>query len=149
VNVETLHTRWVTDVNAFLAAADTQVKATYGNDIALYMKDDEREKDAEKGRWKPKGPTEGGWVIEIRGFTEHKDGAVFVRRALLRNLQRTEHFVKLTDPKTDAVDAKGVPVNKIATFIPGGKDPVGKDAAGKSRISHAFVYNVFAPVLDP
>jgi type IV pilus assembly protein PilM len=149
VNVETLHTRWVTDVNAFLAAADTQLKATYGNDIALYMKDDEREKDAEKGRWKPKGPTEGGWVIEIRGFTEHKDGAVFVRRALLRNLQRTEHFVKLTDPKTDAVDAKGVPVNKIATFIPGGKDPVGKDAAGKSRISHAFVYNVFAPVLDP
>ena len=143
VNVETLHTRWVTDVNAFLQAADTQVKTTYGNDIALYMKDDEREKDAEKGRWKPKGPTEGGWVIEIRGFTEHKDGAVFVRRALLRNLQRTDHFAKLTDPKTDTAD------NKIAKFIPGGKDPVGKDAAGKPRVSHAFVYNVFAPVLDP
>jgi type IV pilus assembly protein PilM len=142
VNVETLHTRWVTDINAFLLAADGLVKTTYNNDIALYMKDDEREKDAEKGRWKPKGPTEGGWVIEIRGFTEHKD-TLFVRRALLRNLQRTDHFVKLTDKETDG------PKNKISRFIPGAKDPVGKDAAGKPRVSHAFVYNVFAPVLDP
>ncbi len=150
VNVETLHTRWVTDINAFLQAADAQVKTTFNNDIALYMKDDEREKDAEKNRWKPKGPTESGWVIEIRGFTEHKEGALFVRRALLRNLQRTEHFVRLTDPKTDALDPKTQqPVNKIAKFIPGAKDPVGKDPAGKPRISHAFVYNVFAPVLDP
>jgi type IV pilus assembly protein PilM len=149
VNVETLHTRWVSDINAFLLAADGQVRATYNNDIALYMKDDEREKDADKGRWKPKGPTEGGWVIEIRGFTEHKD-TLFVRRALLRNLQRTDHFAKLTDPKNDAVDPKtGLPANKIARFIPGAKDPLGKDAAGKSRVSHAFVYNVFAPVLDP
>jgi type IV pilus assembly protein PilM len=150
VNVETVHTRWVNDINAFLLAADKQVLGTFGADIAQYMKDDEREvdpdkpiKEGEQKRYKPKGPAEGGWVVEVRGFTEHNAGAVFVRRALLRNMQRTEFFVRATDAKSDT------PENKVAKFIKGAKDPVGKDAAGKPRVSHAFVYNVFGQVRDP
>ncbi|MBY0460590.1 MAG: pilus assembly protein PilM, partial [Gemmataceae bacterium] len=74
VNVETVHTRWVTNAGQFLQAADKQVKDRFGYDIAVWMKDDEREKEelAEgKSRWKPKGTDAGCWVIEIRGHTDY------------------------------------------------------------------------------
>jgi hypothetical protein len=138
-NVRTVHSRLVNDVNAFLQAADAQVLKSFGFDIAKTMKDDEREKDeANGGRWKPKGPAEPGWVVEIRGYTDHDKGRVFVEQALLRNLQRTEALAEAS--KGD---------QKVGDFIVGAKDPVGKDGAGKPRISHAFVYHVFAPIPDP
>src|SRR5205823_5799625 len=54
VNVETVHTRWVNDINAFLQAADAQVQEKFDTPIADWMQDSEREKDEAKGgRWKP------------------------------------------------------------------------------------------------
>jgi type IV pilus assembly protein PilM len=139
VNVRTVHSRYVNDVNAFLQAADAQVLKSFGPSIADWMKDDEREKDeANGGRWKPKGPAEPGWVIEIRGYTDHDQGRTFVHQAMLRNLQRAEVFAEA-----------GKGDQKVGQFIVGARDPVGKDAAGKPRISHAFVYHVFAPIPDP
>ena len=137
VNVETVHTRWVKDINTFLQAADTQVQEKFDLTIAEWMKDSEREKDESKTppRYKPKGPAEGGWVVEIRGYTDHEKGRTFIYQALLRNLQRIDTFAK--DP------------GKVGRYIVGVKDPVGKDENDKPRISHAFVYNVFAPNLDP
>src|SRR5439155_1049932 len=129
VNVETVHTRWVNDINAFLQAADAQVQEKFDTPIADWMQDSEREKDEAKGgRWKPKGTTEGGWVIEIRGYTDHDKGRTFVRQALLRNLQRIDGFAK-----DDA---------KVGRFIVGVPDPV------KGKVSYPFVYNVWQTV-DP
>jgi type IV pilus assembly protein PilM len=145
VNVEAVHTRWVTDVNAFLQAADKQVKDKFATDIAEWMRDDEREPDAaapagpDGTRFKPKGPAEPGWVIEIRGWTDHDGGRTFLNKALIRNLQRTETFAQQTDKDG----------GKIGKYIVGVPDPVGKDPAGKPRISHAFLYKVFAPIHDP
>ncbi len=141
VNVEAVRTRYVTDINAFLQAADTAVQQYYRFSIAEWMKDDEREPDsAKEGRYKPKGPASPGWIVEIRGYTDYDTpsvpGAIFVRRALVRNLQRMDEFAELTDP-----DAKTG--GKINRYIPGMQDPV------KGRVSHAFVFAVFAPIHDP
>lgn len=132
VNVRTVHARYVNDINAFLQAADTQVQEKFGYAIADYMKDEEREKDESKTppRWKPKGPAEPGWIIEIRGYTDHKGGRVFVQQSLLRNLQRADPFA-----------AKGE--QKVGQYIVGATDPV------KGRISHPFVYHVFNGLPDP
>ncbi len=133
VNVETVHTRFVTDINGFLQAADEQVQSKFNFTIAEWMLDSEREKDESKGgRWKPKGPTEGGWVIEIRGYTDHDKGRDFVNRALLRNIQRTDTFAE-----KDKGD------QKVGRYIVGVQDPV------KGKISHAFVYHVFTGLPDP
>jgi hypothetical protein len=142
VNIDTVHTRYVKDVNAFLQAADTQVQEKFGEAIADWMKDEEREKDASKNdRWKPKATAEPGWVIEIRGWTDYETttvtGPTFVRQSLLRNLQRMDTFAEQTDP--GGKDGKG----KVSQYIVGVTDPV------KGRVSHAFVYKVFAPNPDP
>ncbi|HSQ56821.1 MAG TPA: type IV pilus assembly protein PilM, partial [Gemmata sp.] len=83
VNVESVHSRWVTNPAGFLTAADTMVygdpakKIGTQEDIALYMKDEEKEKDEATGRFKPvwklkEGDTaQGVWVVEIRGYTDH------------------------------------------------------------------------------
>ncbi len=134
VNVETVHTRWVNDANAFLQAADAQVQGKFNVAIADWMLDAEREKDeGNGGRWKPKGPAEGGWVIEIRGWTDHAGGRAFINRSLLRNLQRTDYFAQQTNKEG----------GKVGKYLVGTQDPV------KGKVSHAFVYNVFAPIHDP
>ncbi|MDY3561314.1 type IV pilus assembly protein PilM [Gemmata sp. JC673] len=132
LNIETVHTRWVTNASAFLAAADDQVQFRFGNPIADWMKNDEREKDAEKGRWKPKAAEGGAWVIEVRGYTDHTGGRRFVEQSLLRNLQRLDEFAKK--------DKQGR--EKVGEFIVGVPDPV------KGKTSHAFVYGVW-PVYNP
>jgi hypothetical protein len=139
VNIEVVHTRWVNDINAFLQAADDQVQTKFNVAIADWMLDTEREKDESKGgRWKPKGPAEGGWVVEIRGWTDHDGGDRFINRSLLRNLQRTDTFAQQTDKDS------GKEGGKVGKYIVGvQQDPV------KGRISHAFVYRVFAPIHDP
>jgi hypothetical protein len=142
VNVEYFHTRWVNDVNAFLQAADAQVQDKFNLAIADWMPDAEREKDESKGgRWKPKGTAEGGWVIEIRGWTDYDDevkgGRTFINRGLLRNLQRTDTFAQQTDGGKDGKESK------VGKYIVGVPDPV------KGRVSHAFVYNVFPAIYDP
>ena len=141
VNVEAVYCRWVDDVQAFLTAADAAVygdpntKTGFGESIADYMRDKtsdaaddaEREKDeAQNGRWKPKyKPGGGGWVFEVRGFTDHDRGnRQFMQDALVKNLQRIDAFVK----NEKVIGEK---------YIPGVSDPV------KGKVSHAFVYHVW------
>jgi len=132
VNVEAVHSRWVNDIPGFLAAADAAVygdpekKIGYGRSIAADMKEGEFEKDeSQGGRPRPKWNGEAGqgaWVVEIRGYTDHKDGPQFIRNALVRNLQ-----------KMNTTFAAGG--DKVGKFIVGVPDPV------KDRISHVFIYN--------
>ena len=137
VNIETVHTRWVNNANAFLQAADAQVKSRYNINIADWMTDEEREKDeALGGRWKPKAGDGGAWVIEIRGYTDHRGGRTFLNHSLLRNLQRFDQFAATGE-------------KKVGQYIVGVPDPVGKDKDGKPRVSHPFLYSVFPPVADP
>jgi type IV pilus assembly protein PilM len=123
VNVEALHTRWVTDIGLFLEAADDQVFALYGDKIAETMKPDETERDETKGRDKPKKIEGAGWVVEIRGYTDHEGGIQFLKRSLLKNLQNMDKFAK--DDK------------KIGKYIVGVVDPV------KGKVSHAFLYKAW------
>jgi hypothetical protein len=132
VQVEAIHTRWVNDIGKFLEAADAAVYGDptktpnpgFGRSIAAEMKDDERfEDEAQNKRLRPKPVEGGGWVVEIRGFTDHQEGRTFVHKALLRNLQRMDSFAK--------------DEGKIARFIVGVQDPV------KGKVSHAFIFNVW------
>ncbi len=137
VNVEAVHTRWVSNPAEFLAAADDAVYGDgktrgYGKFIADTMLDSERDprdepKDHFKPAWKfpPPAPGEkapdGVWAVEIRGYTDHKDAPDFLKKALLKNLQRFDNFAKGED--------------KVGKFIVGVQDPV------KGKVSHAFIYN--------
>ncbi len=139
VNVESVHSRWVTDLPGFLAAADSAAFGDpskpgggTGESIARFMKDDEKELDATQNNrpkpvWKPalapgEAATPGAWVIEIRGYTDHEKGPEFLRDALVRNLQKFDTFAAKED-------------GKVGKFIVGVQDPV------KGRVSHVFVYS--------
>ncbi|MFO0806413.1 MAG: type IV pilus assembly protein PilM [Gemmataceae bacterium] len=130
VNIEAVYPRWVDNLPAFFKNADDEVfgdvaaKRGFGEVIASYMTDAEREKNEEKGRLLPKAPDGGGWVVEVRGYTDHTDAAQFIKRSLIANLQRT-----------DTLNDKGK--DKVGKFIPGIADPV------RGKVSHAFIYHVW------
>ena len=86
------------------------------------MKEDEREMDEAKGRLKPKKIEGVGWVVEIRGYTDYRGGSLFLKNALVRNLQNMDQFATAKDEK------------KIGKYIVGVPDPV------KGKVSHAFLY---------
>jgi type IV pilus assembly protein PilM len=148
VNVEAVHTRWVSDPKAFLDAADAAAwgdPPKYGGKaIGIYLKDDEREKVEGKDRPVPvwKGPPgEGAWVVEIRGFTDHQAGPIFLRDGLIRNLQKFDQYagqgeITVRNEKGELVKVKGE--DKVKQFIVGVPDPV------KGRVSHAFVFNFWS-----
>ncbi len=130
VNVEAVHTRWVKDIGKFLEQVDTAVYKEFGENIAETMLPDEQVRDeSQNNRPKPKAVEGGGWIVEIRGYTEHEAGPQFIKLGLARNLQRINRFVK--DP------------NKIGRFIIDGKDPV------KDKVSHVFVYHVWSVTQPP
>ncbi len=152
VNIEAVYPRWVDNLQLFFQNADTEVygdptanpKRGFGTHIARWMKPEEKEPDGDKGWDKPKilpaklpdgTDSLGGWIVEIRGYTDHRDGETFIRDALIKNLQR------VNDPGTgfaDATDKKDTQgSSKIPRYIPGVSDPV------KDRVSHAFIYNVW------
>ncbi|MCX8138760.1 MAG: type IV pilus assembly protein PilM [Gemmataceae bacterium] len=123
VNVEAFHTRWVKDLGKFLDQVDTLVFKEYRENIADTMKEDERVRDETQNRNKPKPLEGGGWVVEIRGYTEHEAGPQFIKLGLVRNLQQIDKFAQ--------------DETKISRYIVGGKDPV------KGKVSHVFVYKVW------
>ena len=123
VNVEAVHTRWVKDVGKFLDQVDALVFKEYRENIADTMKEDERIRDETQNRNKPKPLEGGGWIVEIRGYTEHEAGPQFIKLGLVRNLQKIDVFAQDD--------------TKISRYITGGKDPV------KGKVSHAFVYKVW------
>jgi type IV pilus assembly protein PilM len=136
VNIEAVYPRWVDNLGVFFQNADKEVfgepgqkggvggVGPYGEVIARYMKEGEYEENAEKNRRIAKVPEGGAWVVEIRGYTDHKDAEQFIRKALIANLQKVDAF---------ADKAKG----KVEAYVPGVADPV------KGRVSHAFVYHVW------
>ncbi|MEO2091761.1 MAG: hypothetical protein ABGY75_20075, partial [Gemmataceae bacterium] len=69
----------------------------------------------------PKAPEGAGWVVEVRGYTFHKDSWVFVRDSLVYNLQNFHRFAQKTDP---------VKVGKVLHNV---NDPV------LGRVSHVFL----------
>src|SRR5262249_40167603 len=104
----------------------------------------------DRARKKPKAPTlnpndqiKGAWVFEIRGYTYYtrKDLGtdVFIQQAVIANLQRADFFVQERQP------------DKVGKYVPGVDDPLrekdlASDPEGKtnrSRLSHAFIYNVW------
>jgi type IV pilus assembly protein PilM len=123
VNVEAVHTRWVKDIGKFLEQVDTIVYKQYRENIADTMKEDERTMDETQKRNKPKPLEGGGWIVEIRGFTEHEAGPQFIKWGLVRNLQEIDKFAR--------------DETKISRYVVGGKDPV------KGKVSHVFVYKVW------
>jgi type IV pilus assembly protein PilM len=129
VNVESLYCRWVDNLATFLTNADNDALRAQNRTIADDMLPDEREQDAEKNnRYKPKPPANaetGGWVIELRGSTSHLEGAAFLKKGLLRNIQRLNKFA-------DDYNA----AQRIDKVIPGGADPI------KGKASHAFLLRV-------
>ena len=142
VNVEAVYPRWVDNLSAFFQAADNEVygdptatpKKGFGMDIAAFMKADEKEKDGDRTsgsqpRMKPKAPEGGGWVVEVRGYTDHKDGREFIKASLLANLQNANKFA-MKDGGTE----------KVPKYVPGVTDPI------KDRVSHAFIYHVWEPL---
>jgi hypothetical protein len=124
VNVEAVHTRWVHDLGMFLEAVDEFVYtgSGWGDKIAESMREDEREMDEAKGRLKPKKIEGVGWVVELRGYTDHREGVQFIKKALLANLQNMDKFATAKDE------------NKIGKYIVGVPDPV------KGKVSHAFLF---------
>ena len=69
----------------------------------------------------PKAPEGAGWVVEVRGYTFHRDSWVFVRDSLVYNLQNFHRFAQKTDP---------VKVGKVLHNV---NDPV------LGRVSHVFL----------
>jgi type IV pilus assembly protein PilM len=124
VNVEAFNSRWVHNVGAFLEHADTVVFDSFGDTIAKSMRPDETENDEAKGRLRPKKVEGGGWIIEIRGYTDHHDPQ-FLHKALLKNLNNADKFAT----------AKGE--DKIGKYIVGVADPV------KGKVSHAFIFKTW------
>jgi type IV pilus assembly protein PilM len=125
VNVEAVHSRWVSSVPKFLEAVDNKVVNDYKENIADTLKDDERTEDEGKDRKKPKAAEGPGWVIEIRGYTDHKEGRQFIKTAMIKNLQRMDDFAKKTGE------------DKVGRYIVDVKDPV------KGKVSHPFIYKVW------
>ena len=135
VNVEAVYPRWVDNLGVFFQNADNEVfglpgqkptgsSAPFGEEIARLMKDGEFEVNTEKGRKIPKAPEGGGWVVEVRGYTDNKGEAQFLKNTLIANIQRTDSFAE-----------KGKA--KVAKHIPGVADPV------LGKVSHAFIYHVW------
>jgi hypothetical protein len=132
VNVEAVYPRWVDNLNSFFQNVDNEVygdvnkKTGFNDSISKFMKDDEREPD-DKGpqkTTKPKAPEGGGWVVEVRGYTDHKDAEQFLKKALIANLQKTDSFAEKQK-------------SNVGKYVPGVSDPV------KGRVSHAFIYHVW------
>jgi type IV pilus assembly protein PilM len=142
VNLETVHARWVDNLPAFFQKADDEVYGDptvkpargFGASIARVMLPDEKKQDEATKRYKPEIKEGGGWVIELRGYTDFQSkeaglGAEpFLRAGLIANLQKMA---------TEFADRKGR--KKVGDYIPGvDADPV------QGRVSHAFIYNVWA-----
>jgi type IV pilus assembly protein PilM len=136
VNVEAVYPRWVDSLPAFFAKADEEVYGDptakpargYGENIARVMLKDEKKEDETTKREKPEVKEGGGWVVEVRGWTDHKNGERFIREGLIANLQK----MSATFAEQNGGD------KKAGKYIPGLEaDPV------KGRVSHAFIYHTW------
>jgi len=140
VNVEAVYPRWVDNLPAFFLKVDDEVfgdqtttpRRGFNEDIAQVMLKEEKKLDEATKRWKPDVKEGGGWVVEVRGWTDYaptEGGAMpFLRDGLIANLQKMS--------TTFAERNEGA--KKAGKYIPGLEaDPL------KGRVSHAFIYHVW------
>ena len=80
INVEAIYSRWVYSVPRFLEAVDNKVFDEFKDTIADNLKDEEKELDTAKNRYKPKAADGAAWVVEIRGYTDFKEGPTLVKQ---------------------------------------------------------------------
>ncbi len=119
VNVTEVRTRYTDNLQAFYEAADQTVWAEDRKAIAERMLETEREKDENETKaWKPKGPTGGGYIVEVRGWTFHTSGFEFMVQGVVRNFQDAGMHVEQ------------IGRHKVSEFIPGIPDPL------SGRITH-------------
>ena len=129
VNIEAVDCRYSDNVQTFLTNAQAWADKISGLPILLDFPPGAEKIPVEDATSKfketPKAPEGPAWIIEIRGYTYNRDATNFLRKCLVGNLKRSEHFAKVTDPTE-----KKVATSLQAEALP---DPV------KGRISHAFL----------
>ncbi len=126
------------------------VQALFCDDLSNYWKqvlDSPRVKNSREAMVRPqtdyaKKPEGAGWIIEVQGYTYHRDAETFVRTTLLENLARLGNP---TPPKADA-PAGRAPAAPAPT-APGPGQPRAGEAAPASNmgpvinhISHVVLY---------
>lgn len=122
VNIEAVSARYTDNLGNFLANADKFATEKYSSKISEDLAENEREDDPNvPGAKKPKTMEGGGWVIAVRGSTYHNKGTQFIRKGLVRNLQKFDQYASKTDPQ------------KVGKLIPGVSDPI------KGKVSHVFL----------
>ena len=133
VNLESVYTRYTDNLKGFIDAADAYTLNNFGQDIARFMPDAEREEVEEGGkkRFKAKGPEGAGWVFELNGYTFHDRATEFLVQGVIRNFQKANLYAEKTAVTFDPTTAR--PVEKVARFVSGIPDPV------KGNISHVFL----------
>ena len=151
VNIEAIDCRYTDNLQQFLDNANDEAKKEHGLHIVADLQDErvykvknamgveeefkmpaEREQSTEpkaktngkdpRYMFNPKSAGSSGWVIEVRGYTYHKDGFLFVRRTLVRNLQEINEYARAKNQN-----------EKIGKVLKDAKDPV------FGKVSHAFL----------
>ena len=129
VNIEAVDCRYSDNVQTFLINAQAYAERTSGLPIMLdFPANAEKvpvDDPTSKFKEAPKAPEGSAWIIEIRGYTYNNDATNFLRKCLIGNLKRSDHFAKVTD-ETEKKVATSLQAESLA-------DPV------KGRISHAFL----------
>jgi type IV pilus assembly protein PilM len=132
VNVEAVYTRYTDDVKGFLERSASFVDTKYGNQIAKDWDAADQEKDETTGKIKPKltleGATNAGWIVELRGYTYHKDAVTgFLDRCLLDNFKKFNAYAESSEK--DKTSGK----LKVELVIPGLTDPI------KGNVKYPFL----------
>ena len=129
VNIEAVDCRYSDNVQTFLINAQAYAEKISGLPIMLdFPANAEKvpvEDPTSKFKEAPKAPEGPAWIIEIRGYTYNSDATNFLRKCLIGNLKRSDHFAKMTDSTGKKV-ATSLQAESLA-------DPV------NGRISHAFL----------
>jgi type IV pilus assembly protein PilM len=119
-NVEAAYTLYCDDLEGFF----TKLKANIDPDLLKTM--------AEKDQKEP--PKGKGWVVEIRGYTYHRDGYRFVVKAVVQNLARFPIVVKLGDSTAPPATPPATDQNAQAATPPAATTPtVAPPAAGAAK----------------
>ena len=132
-NIEALDCRYTTNLKAYWAKIDTEVKDK-----------DNRIRPPEDAK-APPGENDKGWVVELRGYTFHEGLDNFVIDALLERIAQVGKIRTPPWPLTLKEEPKAPEAPKAGQPAPAGKpgEPAGDAAPPVGRpISHVVLYKV-------
>jgi type IV pilus assembly protein PilM len=98
-----------------------------------------------------KPPEGAGWVVELHGYTYHRDGPSFLTDALVRNLSRYEKKPSAEGDQTPPANTNATPTaapKADANPSTDNKAPVNTDDPVTGNISHVCIYH-FWPDEEP